>query len=122
MGPYVSHYADQTPRIPNVADYEDLAQHTTRYSYMATSTWPEAAALEAHAMEKLTLADCRSVPEGYYNSVHHQDASGWVPGGLIVAMCMQKLPGEDLSRVYDEYALPKSERVRIRTAFKVALL
>lgn len=83
--------------------------------------WPHNIRAESYSLFELNRAGCDSVPRAHSIIQYEQDNSGWVPGGLRVAMCIDKAPGEDLSRVWKPYKLSHGLKVKIRGAFQYAL-
>ncbi|RAK96576.1 uncharacterized protein BO80DRAFT_468499 [Aspergillus ibericus CBS 121593] len=72
---------------------------------------------EIEALVALTKTECPCTPK-YYASKHtNQSSDGWVPGGFLDYIVMEKLEGVTLS---DEYLsdLPRREQQELRNAFK----
>jgi hypothetical protein len=61
---------------------------------------------------------CTSTPRLIDYERVRQDDSMWLPGGYIVYMLMELLPGEPLEYFWE---LPRKERDEVRKAFRTAL-
>lgn len=75
---------------------------------------------EIKALQCLTDADCSFTPALYGLKQEVQNSSMWVPGGHIVYILMEKLPGINLSNFFHD--LDRKERDQCREAFKKAWL
>ncbi len=75
-------------------------------------------ALEVDRLDRLTDLGCTSTPRllDYERTI--QDDKMWLPGGYMVYILMELLPGDP---VYDFWALPWKERDEVRKAFRPAL-
>lgn len=72
-------------------------------------------------MRNLTIQGCKSSPPLINWKREEQNGNGHVPGGFIVYLVTEELPGKRLSR--DAYwNLSSKERNEIRDAFKVAFM
>lgn len=80
----------------------------------------EVTALEIDRVDRLTDLGCTSTPRLIdYEGMAQDDGMGhWMPGGYIVYILMELLPGIP---IYDFWVLPREERDGIRTAFQTAL-
>lgn len=68
----------------------------------------------------MTRNNCASAPKLLAHKKVKQDADGPVPGGFMLYMTMDRLPGVPLSSL-DFWGLGRADRDNIRRAFKVAL-
>lgn len=73
--------------------------------------------MELKALEQLTRERCSSAPKLLKYKQDRQDRDMSVPGGYIVYILMDRLPGV---RLNDFWARDATERQEIRDAFKVA--
>ncbi|PYI07452.1 hypothetical protein BO78DRAFT_89093 [Aspergillus sclerotiicarbonarius CBS 121057] len=77
--------------------------------------------LEIKALEAMTTAGCSCIPK-YITSKHaNQKSDGWVPGGFLDYIVMEKLEGITVSEEY-LYDLRLEEQEELRQAFKVSYL
>lgn len=87
---------------------------------------------EINFLERLTDANCPATPRllAVHTDIQHEpvlrgcyyedeEQPYWVPGGYIVYILMEKLPGEDLTYFW---TFPPQEREEIRQAFREAYL
>ncbi|KAK2756113.1 hypothetical protein FQN54_005521 [Arachnomyces sp. PD_36] len=75
---------------------------------------------EIEALQRLTDAGCPSTPALYGWKQEKQCPEMWVPGGHIVYILMEKLPGINLRSFFVD--LDRKERDQCREAFKKAWL
>ncbi|KAI7972651.1 hypothetical protein EIK77_009114, partial [Talaromyces pinophilus] len=88
----------------------------------AKEALPEAEISEEKAMLALTKGGCESVPQLLNWTREKQDNnSGPVPGGYLVYLVLQNLPGVRLS-CEDYWNFSGTQREEIREAFKVAYM
>lgn len=87
----------------------------------AKQALPEAEISEERAMLALTKGGCESVPRLLNWKRVKQDNLGPIPGGYLIYLVLQNLPGVRLSRE-DYWNLSEAQREEIREAFKVAYM
>ncbi|KAB8266633.1 hypothetical protein BDV30DRAFT_245065 [Aspergillus minisclerotigenes] len=76
--------------------------------------------IEIDALRCLTQAGCSSSPALLVWKHETQSNTGWVPGGFVDYILMEKVPG---SKAPDyRQSLPPKERDRLLKAFKAAYL
>lgn len=73
---------------------------------------------EIARLERLTEAGCTSTPRLLDYQRINQTNKMWLPGGYMVCILMELLPGISLENFW---VLPREERDQIRNAFRVAL-
>ncbi|KAK2793161.1 hypothetical protein FQN50_010024 [Emmonsiellopsis sp. PD_5] len=73
---------------------------------------------EILSLQFLNKRKCSVTPELYAYDLDYQRPSMPVPGGYVVYVLMEKVPGESLREFWDR---PREERRKIRVAFKEAL-
>jgi hypothetical protein len=78
----------------------------------------EVTALEVDRLIRLTELGCTSTPRLIDFERMTQDDKMWFPGGYIVYIVMELLPGISLD---DFWELPRQERDEARKAFRTAL-
>ena len=78
----------------------------------------EVTALEVDRLDRLTELGCTSTPRLIDYERMIQDDKMWLPGGYVVYILMELLPGQP---IYDFWVLPRKERDDIRKAFRIAL-
>ena len=78
----------------------------------------EVTRLEVERLNDLTRLGCSSTPRLLDFERKIQDHNMWLPGGYVVYILMELLPGRP---IYDFWALPRKERDDIRAAFRIAL-
>lgn len=74
---------------------------------------------ELTALQTLSKKPCKSTPTLLLSKLVEQDDSGWVPGGFVLYLLMEKLLGTRLTEDIF-WALPKGERSLVRDQFKTA--
>jgi hypothetical protein len=72
---------------------------------------------EIEALQILTQAGCSSSPTLLALKQENQSVDMWLPGGYIVYILMNKLPGIHIDRIE---SLPRLERDELRKSFKNA--
>ena len=75
-------------------------------------------ALEIDRLDTLTELGCTSTPSLIDYERQVQDSKMWLPGGYIVYILMELLPGISLDNFWE---LPRQERDDVRKAFRTAL-
>ncbi|WEW59581.1 hypothetical protein PRK78_005055 [Emydomyces testavorans] len=73
---------------------------------------------EVTSLERLTAANCPFAPKLFAWQVCFQSSEQWVPGGYIMVIVMEKVPGISLERFW---ARPFPEREKIRLSFRRSL-
>ncbi|KAH8811426.1 hypothetical protein F5884DRAFT_782070 [Xylogone sp. PMI_703] len=96
-----------------------LGRTATSRAKQATHGLPPIARMEIKALEALTNAKCSSAPKLLAWKVDKQDWDSWVPGGYLVYVLMEKLPG---IIVDDFFGLDRQERDEMRRCLKRAWL
>ena len=81
--------------------------------------------MEETALEGLTKVQCPHTPKLLSISKREQDLTMWVPGGWLIFILIEKLPGLPPMNFWcatkDRPAMTLSQRNEVRAAFKVAL-
>lgn len=81
--------------------------------------------MEETALKELTRLQCPYTPKLYSLSEREQDLSMWVPGGWLILILIEKLPGQPPWNFWcetkDGPAMTLPQRNEVRTAFKEAL-
>ncbi|KAH8804583.1 hypothetical protein F5884DRAFT_859207 [Xylogone sp. PMI_703] len=75
---------------------------------------------EVEALTILTRAKCSSSPTLFSWECEEQDGHMWVPGGYILYILMEKLPGIEPTQFYNQ--MDRKERDDLRASFKEAWL
>lgn len=73
---------------------------------------------EVLCLEHLNERNCSVTPRLIPDIVVKQPDDMWIPGGYLMFVVMEKVPGEDLT---DHWERPLAERQKIQAAFKEAL-
>lgn len=105
-------------RIPDGRDTRDELYPGRDYSKFRSEELSWEAETEFVMLEHLTKKGCKSVPHLIGYSVDKQPKDGYVPGGYIVYVIMEKVPGHDL---WDFGKYPLEKRDQIRIAFGKAI-
>ncbi len=87
----------------------------------ASEKWNADTEEEIEALETLTKAGCAAAPKLLSWTQGQQDNTMWVPGGYIVYILMEKLPGAPPVDFWVEGRYSLEERNEIRAAFRKAL-
>jgi hypothetical protein len=81
--------------------------------------------MEITALKRLTRTNCPYTPRLLSILRKEQDSTMWVPGGYLIFILMEKVPGEPITSFFkpgvDRPALTRSERDEVRKGFKEAL-
>ncbi|KAF3385693.1 hypothetical protein DPV78_012595 [Talaromyces pinophilus] len=88
-------------------------------TYRRQQATPDAEIAELSALQKLQANKCKSAPKLLNWKKEIQDDSGLVPGGFLVYLIIEKLPGIILSRARF-WELSRTERDKIRDAFETS--
>lgn len=103
-----------TSRIPGTGfPHPDPARRGTPSDDVNFNT-----ALELDRLERLTELGCTSTPRLLDYKRMIQDDKMWFPGGYVVYILMELLPGKPLDNFW---LLPRKERDQVRKAFRTAL-
>lgn len=86
----------------------------------ATSEMIAQSKIEVEALSILTNAHCSCMPALLSWVKRKQGDDQWVPGGYILYILMEKLPGLNPTYLYDH--MGRQERDDLRAAFKAAWL
>ena len=86
----------------------------------ATSEMIVQSKMEVEALSILTNAGCSSTPALFSWVQKQQDSDLWVPGGYILYILMEKLPGVNPAPIFRH--MDRQERDDLRAAFKTAWL
>ncbi|RJE22201.1 hypothetical protein PHISCL_05449 [Aspergillus sclerotialis] len=78
----------------------------------------EKSQLEIHALEHLTKSKCSSTPAIFAWKHETQGDDGWVPGGYLDYILMERLPGSRPNCILG--TMERKERDQLREAFKKA--
>ncbi|KAJ9311680.1 hypothetical protein DTO271D3_8054 [Paecilomyces variotii] len=105
-------------QIPDGRDTRDELYPGRDYSKFRSEELSWEAETEFVMLEHLTKKGCKSVPHLIGYSVDKQPKDGYVPGGYIVYVIMEKVPGHDL---WDFGKYPLEKRDQIRIAFGKAI-
>lgn len=108
-------------RIPKILDDSELLQEEGAYAAQATEEWPDPLINETNALSDLTDAQCSSTPKIFAVLPQRQGSQLWVPGGYLVAILMEKINGQNMSRVWNGEELGMSDKLKLRAAFKKAI-
>ena len=101
-------------RVPNIGTETRHAKERAKQARII----PEPATQdEVKALQMLTQAACSSSPTLLAWKHERQSADMWLPGGYIVYILMNKLPG---IRIESIELLPRQERDELRKSFKDA--
>ncbi|KAE8150211.1 hypothetical protein BDV25DRAFT_129741 [Aspergillus avenaceus] len=76
---------------------------------------------EIKALSALSSAECSSTPRYIASKHENQKPDGWVPGGFVDYVVMEKLEGRTLSEKYIR-GLKLEEKIKLRGAFKTSYL
>lgn len=80
---------------------------------------------EITALERLTAAKCPYTPKLLSTKRTKQNDTMWVPGGYLIYILMERLPGRPITAFFDSDgkrpAMTLSQRDEVRKAFKTAL-
>ena len=87
----------------------------------ASEQWNDDTEDEIQALEDLTEAGCAAAPKLLSWTEEQQDNTMWVPGGYIVYILMEKLPGAPPMDFWVEGRYSLEDRNAIRAAFRKAL-
>lgn len=105
---------DDHSRIPETEfPHPDVKQRGTPSEDVNTVT-----VLEIDRLERLTELGCTSTPRLIDYERMTQDDKMWLPGGYIVYILMELLPGISLDAFWE---LSRKERDEVRKAFQIAL-
>jgi hypothetical protein len=81
--------------------------------------------MEITALERLTRTKCPHTPKLLSVIWEHQDPTMWVPGGWLIFILMEKVPGVPPLNFFqsstERPAMTRSQRDEVREAFKKAL-
>ncbi|KAL1962842.1 hypothetical protein VTN77DRAFT_9117 [Rasamsonia byssochlamydoides] len=83
----------------------------------AITTVGQHAEMEITALGQLTKAGCSCTPTLFAWKQEKQESHMWIPGGFLVYILMEKLPGIRLDNVW---SLDREERDEVRKSFKEA--
>ncbi|RFU29386.1 hypothetical protein B7463_g6961, partial [Scytalidium lignicola] len=97
-----------------------IGKSSSARARQATDTLSSGQRLEIEALEILTKAGCSSTPSLLAWKEEKQDQDSWVPGGCIIYILMEKLPGITVDNFYGQ--LDREERDEMRRSFKEAWL
>ncbi|KAK2756237.1 hypothetical protein FQN54_005645 [Arachnomyces sp. PD_36] len=101
-------------RVPH---YETESQRPSERAKQATEVPHPVTESELYALQHLTRAECSSTPTLRSWKQTKQGKRGWVPGGYVVYLLMNKLPGIQIDQIEE---LSLKERNELRAAFKKA--
>src|SRR5947209_19261190 len=76
---------------------------------------------EINVLTKLTECDCSASPRLISWMREQQDETMWVPGGYVVYILMEKLPGDSPFNFWVEKYFSLEDRDEVRKAFRAAL-
>lgn len=99
-------------RIPDRHDSPDELYPTFNYSKYKSEELSWEVETELETLQNLTRNGCKSVPRLIGYSIEEQPKEGYVPGGYIVYIVMDKVPGRNLFD-FGEYPLEKRDKIRI---------
>lgn len=81
--------------------------------------------MEIMALERLTAKKCPYTPKLLSITQKQQDSTMWIPGGWLVFILMEKVPGVPPFNFFypskDQPAMTRFQRDEVREAFKKAL-
>jgi hypothetical protein len=81
--------------------------------------------MEITALKRLTRVKCPHTPKLLSILRKEQDSTMWVPGGWLIFILMEKVPGEPLDHFWkpsmERPAMTRSQRDEVRKDFKEAL-
>lgn len=81
--------------------------------------------MEVTALKRLTRMKCSYTPKLLSILRQEQDSTMWVPGGWLIFILMEKVPGVPLDNLWNSTkerpAMTRSQRDEVREAFKEAL-
>ena len=95
----------QDPEIRAKAAWTDLSAHTEG---------------EINALTRLTRGKCPYTPKLLSILSEKQDHKMWIPGGFIVFILMEKVPGVPLDNFWSD--MTRSQRDEVRNAFRKTLM
>jgi hypothetical protein len=83
------------------------------------------AKMEITALKRLTRTECPHTPKLLSILRKEQDPTMWIPGGYLVFILMEKLPGVPPLNLFlpsrTQPAMTRSQRDEVREAFREAL-
>jgi serine/threonine protein kinase len=105
-------------RIPDIQTIHPNPSERAKYASNELSGFAEN---EIEVLAKLTECNCSGVPRLISWMRVKQGKTMWVPGGYVVYILMEKLPGISPSDFFNEKKFSSEDRVEIRKAFRVAM-
>ncbi|KAL1880317.1 hypothetical protein Plec18167_003720 [Paecilomyces lecythidis] len=99
-------------QIPDRHDSPDELYPTFNYSKYKSEELSWEVETELETLQNLTRNGCKSVPRLIGYSIEEQPKDGYVPGGYIVYIVMEKVPGRNLFD-FGEHPLEKRDKIRI---------
>lgn len=105
--PHLSHHVTDKPSESSLERRKEASQPTTETRQ------------EALILKRLTLEKCSATPKYIASFEATQDDDMWVPGGYILYILMEKVPGDTVFNLWD--GMDEAERTILRAHFKDAL-
>ncbi|PGH04897.1 hypothetical protein AJ80_08446 [Polytolypa hystricis UAMH7299] len=110
---------EPAPRLEAIVKIHAQSRPQIR-SGEATTKLPFPTIMECEALELLTKKGCSCTPKVLHLASDIQDEDTWVPGGYIVYIFMEKLPGTSLRNFFERF--DRTQRDKVRAAFRAAFM